>query len=422
MIGLGLIGQLVVQLLVAAGVRVVGVDPDPARCALAERLGALACARSRVRRSVDAAVARAHRRARRRPGVPGRRRQQQRARRAGRPAQPGPRPGRRHRQVPARPAVERLLREGARRPLLPRPTAQAATTRSTSWRAATTRSATSGGPSGATSSASSTSLARGSVDVEPLVSHVADVRRRRRDVPAAAGRRAEGRGRAVPVPGGPRADGRPASARRLTVPAVATRRARRPPSRPVRARPAAAAGVRRRRQLRHVDAAAAPGRARRRRRCSTVVTTSALSGANAQRKFGFAEATTDLDAVLGDPAVDAVFVVDPPQLARRSDPAGAARRQGGVRREAARRSTEAELAEVLAAVRRVRQRPAAGRVQPALRAAAASRPGSGSAAGSHRRRSATWSTPAGWTTAAGTCRPTPRGRGSSARAGTSSTR
>ncbi|MFE6609476.1 bi-domain-containing oxidoreductase [Amycolatopsis sp. NPDC057786] len=42
-IGLGLIGQLVVQLLVASGVRVVGVDPDPGRCALAERLGALKC-------------------------------------------------------------------------------------------------------------------------------------------------------------------------------------------------------------------------------------------------------------------------------------------------------------------------------------------------------------------------------------------
>ncbi|WP_410650060.1 bi-domain-containing oxidoreductase [Amycolatopsis sp. cmx-4-54] len=42
-IGLGLIGQLVVQLLVASGVRVVGVDPDPARCALAEGLGALKC-------------------------------------------------------------------------------------------------------------------------------------------------------------------------------------------------------------------------------------------------------------------------------------------------------------------------------------------------------------------------------------------
>ncbi|HEY3262159.1 MAG TPA: zinc-binding alcohol dehydrogenase, partial [Pseudonocardiaceae bacterium] len=42
-IGLGLIGQLVVQLLVASGARVVGVDPDPGRCELAERLGALVC-------------------------------------------------------------------------------------------------------------------------------------------------------------------------------------------------------------------------------------------------------------------------------------------------------------------------------------------------------------------------------------------
>ncbi|MPY82675.1 MAG: zinc-binding dehydrogenase [Actinophytocola sp.] len=42
-IGLGLIGQLVVQLLVASGVRVIGVDPDADRCALAERLGAFAC-------------------------------------------------------------------------------------------------------------------------------------------------------------------------------------------------------------------------------------------------------------------------------------------------------------------------------------------------------------------------------------------
>lgn len=41
-IGLGLIGQLVVQLLIASGARVVGVDPDANRCALAERLGAFA--------------------------------------------------------------------------------------------------------------------------------------------------------------------------------------------------------------------------------------------------------------------------------------------------------------------------------------------------------------------------------------------
>src|SRR4051812_44164707 len=42
-IGLGLIGQLVVQLLTASGVRVVGVDPDPVRCDLAASLGALTC-------------------------------------------------------------------------------------------------------------------------------------------------------------------------------------------------------------------------------------------------------------------------------------------------------------------------------------------------------------------------------------------
>ena len=39
-----------------------------------------------------------------------------------------------------------------------------------------------------------------------------------------------------------------------------------------------------------------------------VVTNTALSATNAQRKFGFLEATTDVEAVLGDPAVDVVFI------------------------------------------------------------------------------------------------------------------
>jgi len=39
-IGLGLIGQLVVRLLVAAGVQVAGIDPVGARCRLAEKAGA----------------------------------------------------------------------------------------------------------------------------------------------------------------------------------------------------------------------------------------------------------------------------------------------------------------------------------------------------------------------------------------------
>src|SRR5215475_475230 len=43
-IGLGLIGQLVVRLLVAAGVQVVGLDVVEARCRAAEKAGALACA------------------------------------------------------------------------------------------------------------------------------------------------------------------------------------------------------------------------------------------------------------------------------------------------------------------------------------------------------------------------------------------
>jgi predicted dehydrogenase/threonine dehydrogenase-like Zn-dependent dehydrogenase len=43
-IGLGLVGQLVVRLLVAAGVRVVGLDVIEARCQLAEQAGAVLCA------------------------------------------------------------------------------------------------------------------------------------------------------------------------------------------------------------------------------------------------------------------------------------------------------------------------------------------------------------------------------------------
>jgi predicted dehydrogenase/threonine dehydrogenase-like Zn-dependent dehydrogenase len=43
-IGLGLVGQLVVRLLIAAGVRVVGIDVIDDRCRLAEKAGAVACA------------------------------------------------------------------------------------------------------------------------------------------------------------------------------------------------------------------------------------------------------------------------------------------------------------------------------------------------------------------------------------------
>src|SRR5215469_7290243 len=43
-IGLGLVGQLVVRLLIAAGVRVVGIDTIEDRCRLAEKAGASLCA------------------------------------------------------------------------------------------------------------------------------------------------------------------------------------------------------------------------------------------------------------------------------------------------------------------------------------------------------------------------------------------
>src|SRR5215471_14745359 len=42
-IGLGLVGQLVVRLLIAAGVQVVGIDPVADRCRLAEKAGAALC-------------------------------------------------------------------------------------------------------------------------------------------------------------------------------------------------------------------------------------------------------------------------------------------------------------------------------------------------------------------------------------------
>jgi predicted dehydrogenase len=42
-IGLGLIGQLVVRLLAAAGVQAIGIDPVPERCRLAEKAGTVVC-------------------------------------------------------------------------------------------------------------------------------------------------------------------------------------------------------------------------------------------------------------------------------------------------------------------------------------------------------------------------------------------
>jgi threonine dehydrogenase-like Zn-dependent dehydrogenase len=54
-VGLGLVGQIVVRLLIAAGVQVVGLDPVEDRCRLAEKAGAALC-RSPVDEGMDAVL------------------------------------------------------------------------------------------------------------------------------------------------------------------------------------------------------------------------------------------------------------------------------------------------------------------------------------------------------------------------------
>ena len=152
-----------------------------------------------------------------------------------------------------------------------------------------------------------------------------------------------------------------------------------------------------------------------------VATTSALSASNAQRKFGFADASTDIDAVLGGPGRRRRLRRDPAQLARRAHPRRRCSRGKAVFVEKPLALTEAELETGARRDRGVRQRPAAGRLQPPVRAAADRGRRRSSAAASARRRSATWSTPARSTTAAGTRATAPRAPGSSARAATSST-
>ncbi|MEX0173798.1 bi-domain-containing oxidoreductase [Streptomyces sp. LMG1-1-1.1] len=342
-IGLGLIGQLVVQLLAAAGVRVIGVDPDPARCELAERLGATACA-DPGSAAVETAVAEltgGH-------GV-----DQVYLAAGGGSNQPV--------ELAARMSRDRgrVVDIGKCRLDLP-------------WNAyyekeLDVRFSRSYGPGrydpeyelegrdypiGYVRWTERRNLAcfldlaaRGSVDVEPLVSHVADFEdavetyRSLKDgdlkavavlfrYPAPEGE-AEAEAPAVAVP----AVRRPAGG--TTAPA-------RPAGSPVRLAFVGAGN--------YATSMLLPHLARREGvELSKVVTTTALSAANAQRKFGFAEATTDLDSVLDDPAVDAVFVVtrhsSHAELTQRALLAGKA-----VFVEKPLALTEDELAGVLAAV------------------------------------------------------------------------
>ncbi|MCT2590688.1 bi-domain-containing oxidoreductase [Streptomyces sp. N2-109] len=342
-IGLGLIGQLVVQLLTASGVRVVGVDPDPVRCELAERLGAAACGAPEPA-AVEAAVAEltgGH-------GV-----DQVYLAAGGGSNQPV--------ELAARVSRDRgrVVDIGKCRLDLP-------------WNAyyekeLDVRFSRSYGPGRYDPEYELQGrdypigyvrwterrnlacfldlLARGRVDVEPLVSHTADFD----DAVETYQRLKDGDLKAVAVlfryPGPAE---HPAEAQ---APAVAVPAVRRGGKVPAPARPATApvrlafAGA-----GNYATSMLLPHLARRDGvELSTVVTTTALSAANAKRKFGFAEATTDLDAVLGDPLIDAVFVVtrhsSHAELTRQALLAGKA-----VFVEKPLALTEDELAGVLAAV------------------------------------------------------------------------
>ncbi|MGI5373197.1 bi-domain-containing oxidoreductase [Streptomyces sp. CA-251387] len=299
-IGLGLIGQLVVQLLTASGVRVVGADPDPVRCELAEHLGAAACG-DPASAAVETAVAEltgGH-------GV-----DQVYLAAGGGSNQPV--------ELAAKLSRDRgrVVDIGKCRLDLP-------------WNAyyekeLDVRFSRSYGPGrydpeyelegrdypiGYVRWTERRNLAcfldlvaRGRVDVEPLISHVADFD----DAVETYQRLKDGDLKAVAVLFQyPRQEG---SAEEAAAPAVAL------PAVNVQRSPARAAKTPVRLAFvgagNYATSMLLPHLAQRDGvELSTVVTTTALSAANAQRKFGFAEATTDLDAVLGDKSIDAVFVV-----------------------------------------------------------------------------------------------------------------
>ncbi|MFI7413141.1 bi-domain-containing oxidoreductase [Streptomyces sp. NPDC049627] len=299
-IGLGLIGQLVVQLLAASGVRVVGADPDPVRCELAERLGAAACG-DPASAAVETAVAEltgGH-------GV-----DQVYLAAGGGSNQPV--------ELAAKLCRDRgrVVDIGKCRLDLP-------------WNAyyekeLDVRFSRSYGPGrydpeyelegrdypiGYVRWTERRNLAcfldlaaRGRVDVEPLISHIADFD----DAVETYRRLKDGELKAVAVLFRyPQQEGQAeeAAAPAVAVPAVNVRRApARAAGTPVRLAFIGAGNYATSMLLPHLTQ-------REGVQLSTVVTTTALSAANAQRKFGFAEATTDLDAVLGDKSIDAVFVV-----------------------------------------------------------------------------------------------------------------
>ena len=100
-----------------------------------------------------------------------------------------------------------------------------------------------------------------------------------------------------------------------------------------------------------------------------VATTKSLSAVNAQKKFGFATASTDSDSVFEDESLDAIFIVTRhathAKLVCRALETGKA-----VFVEKPLALTREETDQIAEAVKRDRQRPAHGRLQPAVRPAA----------------------------------------------------
>ena len=151
-----------------------------------------------------------------------------------------------------------------------------------------------------------------------------------------------------------------------------------------------------------------------------VATNTSLSAANAQRRFGFAEASTDVDRLLDDDSLDAVFIVTRhhthADLVCRALEAG----QGDLRREAAGPRRRAAGPHHRGGAHD-RERPPHGRLQPAVRPLLTDLRRARSARPPDRRWSATWSTPGRSGPAAGTATPPSRALASPVKAVTSST-
>ena len=358
-IGLGLVGQILVQILRAAGLQVVGIDVAKERCELARASGACACgtpgdpsfdalkarlsaltggagadrifltAGGNTNQPVEVAAELARDRAR----------------------------DRRHRQVQARPALDRLLREGARRPVLPllrarplRPELRGARHRLSDRLRPLDRAPQHGmraRPAG-----------RGTAQFRRDHQRRGAVRRRGRGRTrrsTAASCRASAWCSSYPLQGSAVeavATAPPAPARRLRIRSSPTGR--------VRLGVIGCGNYATTMLLPHL-------KGRPDVELVEVATTTSLSAANAQAKFGFARVSTDYQSLLADPDINAVLIATRHDShafmvceALRAGKAVFVEKPLAVTRGAAGRDPGCDRGD--------RQRPAHGRLQPPLRA------------------------------------------------------